>query len=114
MNDTFYEGLTIGILTGITLNVIKNYIFKNKYINRDTTKLDVTDEEIRSEYKSSTNENEEFKIALLVRHDLKMGKGKIAAQVRYTYKYILIVNILLFMILFENILFEMKNDNYLV
>lgn len=87
MDDMFYKGLTIGILTGITLNVIKNYIFQNKYTNRDKKKLYATEEKFQNEYKSSTKENEEFKIALLVRHDLKMGKGKVAAQVRYTYAY---------------------------
>lgn len=33
---------------------------------------------------TKNRESEEFKMALLVRHDLKMGKGKVAAQVRYT------------------------------
>ena len=67
--DLFYHGLIVGIMFGLSLNMIKNYIFK-------------TIRTSQQESKSLLKENEEFKMALLVRHDLKMGKGKVAAQVR--------------------------------
>lgn len=86
INYTFYKGLIIGVFTGITLNVIKNYIFPNTFTICDKKKKYITDGEFRSETNSLTKENGEFKIALLVRHDLKMGKGKVAAQVRNTFR----------------------------
>lgn len=68
-DNLFYVGLAIGILIGVTFNIIKNkLICHNK--KRDP--------------KTKNRESKEFKMALLVRHDLKMGKGKVAAQVRYT------------------------------
>lgn len=74
LTNSFYNGLTIGIVTGILLNASKNHIFKNKWISRFFAK---------SIDKTSQQQSSEFKMALLVRHDLKMGKGKVAAQVSY-------------------------------
>lgn len=74
ITNSFYNGLTIGIVTGLLLNASKSYIFKNKWISRFfAKKID----------KTSQQQSSEFKMALLVRHDLKMGKGKVAAQVGY-------------------------------
>lgn len=80
-NNSFYKGLTIGVITGIVLNVIKNYIFNSKLINREIKSLNKSDKSIQSGANSTTKSKGEFKMALLVRHDLKMGKGKVAAQV---------------------------------
>jgi len=79
ITDTFYNRLTLGILIGLALNMIKDYIFKTKWTSQD--KKSVAESQ-QQEPKLSINENGEFKMALLVRHDLKMGKGKVAAQVR--------------------------------
>lgn len=75
---TFYKGLTLGILLGLTLSTFKN-LFKDKLIiaNKNTNKTGMC---LQQKSKSSVS-NEKFKMALLVRHDLKMGKGKVAAQV---------------------------------
>lgn len=72
--NSFYNGLTVGIVMGVLLNMTKNYIFKNKWISRFC---------VKSIDETSRHQNSEFKMALLVRHDLKMGKGKVAAQVSY-------------------------------
>lgn len=82
--NTFYKGLTIGIITGMALNTIKNYLFNSKLINRGIACLNESGGSIQSAAKSSTKSEGEFKMALLVRHDLKMGKGKVAAQVSVT------------------------------
>ncbi|KAL5243065.1 hypothetical protein ACI65C_010475 [Semiaphis heraclei] len=74
--EKFYGGLTVGILIGLTLNTIFNYIFKTKCTSQDEKNVGKSQQEA----KLLPNKNGEFKIALLVRHDLKMGKGKVAAQ----------------------------------
>lgn len=80
-NGTFYKGITVGIITGMVMNMIKNYLFNSKFMNRGIPRLNETGESIQPGAKSSTKPEGEFKMALLVRHDLKMGKGKVAAQV---------------------------------
>jgi len=77
--EKFYGVLTVGILIGLTLNTIFNYIFKTKCTSQDEKNVVKSQQQ---EAKLLPNKNGEFKIALLVRHDLKMGKGKVAAQVR--------------------------------
>lgn len=67
--NLFYAGLITGTLIGLTFNIIKNKLICYN-IKKDTG--------------TKNRESGEFKMALLVRHDLKMGKGKVAAQVRYT------------------------------
>jgi len=69
-------GLIIGVVMGIYINMVKikwiSRLFSN-YLNEPRSC-------------GSTNKlTGEFKMALLVRNDLKMGKGKVAAQVRYIY-----------------------------
>lgn len=93
-NNTFFKGLTIGIITGMVLNTIKNYIFNSKLMNHRIACSNESGKSTQPEAKSSTKSEGEFKIALLVRHDLKMGKGKVAAQVSVNgYKYIFILTI---------------------
>ncbi|XP_022163368.1 peptidyl-tRNA hydrolase 2, mitochondrial-like isoform X3 [Myzus persicae] len=75
--DKFYGGLTVGVLIGLALHTIVNYIFKTNCTSQD--KKSVVESQQQAP-KSLPNKNGEFKIALLVRHDLKMGKGKVAAQ----------------------------------
>lgn len=75
--DTFYVGLTIGLLVGMTMNFFMNYVIKNKCKRNSSHAI------FQQKSNSSTKKNGEFKIALLVRQDLKMGKGKVAAQVRH-------------------------------
>lgn len=90
IND-FYKALTpliVGLFTGGILNHLFIHYIQNKYFSRDIKRIDATDGELRNKSKSLTKENGEYKIALLVRHDLKMGKGKVAAQVRYIYLFI--------------------------
>jgi len=77
--EKFYGGLTVGILIGLTLNTIFNYIFKTKWTSQDEKNVGKNQQQ---DAKLFPNKNGEFKMALLVRHDLKMGKGKVAAQVR--------------------------------
>lgn len=77
ITNTFYGGLTAGILIGIGFNIIKDYIVRTKW-NSQNKKSVVESQQPNSLIKN----NGEFKMALLVRHDLKMGKGKVAAQVR--------------------------------
>ncbi|VVC34450.1 Hypothetical protein CINCED_3A015169 [Cinara cedri] len=76
VTDTFFKGITIGILIGLSLHTIINYVFKNKWSRLNNK---ITDKNLQKS-NSSTKVNGEFKMALLVRHDLKMGKGKVAAQ----------------------------------
>ncbi|XP_050431950.1 peptidyl-tRNA hydrolase 2, mitochondrial-like isoform X2 [Adelges cooleyi] len=74
--DTFFKGLIIGVITGVVLNKVPNYIYsliRNNRIIKDEVKSNSKPEPV-----SSTKD--EYKMALLVRHDLKMGKGKVAAQ----------------------------------
>ncbi|XP_027846294.2 peptidyl-tRNA hydrolase 2, mitochondrial-like isoform X2 [Aphis gossypii] len=75
ITNTFYGGLTAGILIGIGFNIIKDYIVRTKW-NSQNKKSVVESQQPNSLIKN----NGEFKMALLVRHDLKMGKGKVAAQ----------------------------------
>lgn len=75
----FYEGLTCGLVLGITLNLIRSYIFKDK---SKTCHIKCRDGCLQQKPNSPVKIDGEFKMALLVRHDLKMGKGKVAAQVR--------------------------------
>jgi len=75
ITTTFYGGLTAGILIGLTFDMIKNYILRTKWTSQD--EKSVSENQLP---KSSINQKGEFKMALLVRHDLKMGKGKVAAQ----------------------------------
>lgn len=77
--NTFFDGLTVGILIGLTLNTIKNYMVSTKWTSQNNKSIDNN----QQKPSSSLNKNGEFKMALLVRHDLKMGKGKVAAQVRH-------------------------------
>lgn len=96
INDTFYHGLTVGLVMGMTLNMIKNYIFKSKLMNHGKNRINASVGSFQPEAKSSTKLNGEFKMALLVRHDLKMGKGKVAAQVSCIFIFVLgILNYLL-------------------
>lgn len=76
--NTLYDGLIVGILIGLALNTIISYTFKAKRRSQDEKSV----VESQQGPKSLKNKNGEFKMALLVRHDLKMGKGKVAAQVR--------------------------------
>lgn len=71
--DSFYVGLITGMVAGLTLYAIKNHVFKNK-------RSSVNDKSGHGDEQQKTGE---YKMALLVRHDLKMGKGKVAAQVRW-------------------------------
>lgn len=68
--NRFNIGMITGAVVGWTLNKIKNVFTKNK-----DPKVDNKKRRVRA--------GEEYKMALLVRDDLKMGKGKVAAQVRY-------------------------------
>jgi len=72
--NSFYVGLITGTVVGIslTLYAIKNRVFRNKLSSVDD----------KSGHGDVQQNAEEYKMALLVRHDLKMGKGKVAAQVR--------------------------------
>lgn len=79
MSHYFYEGIIIGLVLGTTLNLIKSYIFKNKSKNCHPKCIDGC---LQREPNAPVKIDGEFKMALLVRHDLKMGKGKVAAQVR--------------------------------
>lgn len=72
-NNPFYNGLTVGVLTAVAFTVTKKLICKNCKNSVQSISQ-----------KPSEKANGEFKMALLVRHDLKMGKGKVAAQVRFT------------------------------
>lgn len=75
-NNPFYNGLTVGVLTAMAFTVTKKLICKNS--SSHGCKSSVKSFSQISSVKASG----EFKMALLVRHDLKMGKGKVAAQVR--------------------------------
>lgn len=87
--DKMYDGLIVGVLIGLALNAIIKYTFKTKWASQDAS-VGKTGKSQQQEPKSIINNKEEFKMALLVRHDLKMGKGKVAAQVRqFELKYIL-------------------------
>lgn len=87
--DKMYDGLIVGVLIGLALNAIINYTFKTKWTSQDAKSVGKTGKSQYQEPKSIINNKEEFKMALLVRHDLKMGKGKVAAQVRqFELKYI--------------------------
>jgi len=77
--DKMYDGLIVGLLIGLALNTIINYAFKTKCTSQDAKSVGKSHQQ---EPKSKSNIKGEFKMALLVRHDLKMGKGKVAAQVR--------------------------------
>lgn len=77
ITNTFYGGLTAGILIGLTFDMIKNYILRTKWTSQNEKSVCESQQP-----KSLINQKGEFKMALLVRHDLKMGKGKVAAQVR--------------------------------
>lgn len=72
--NSFYVGLITGTVVGIslTLYAIKNRVFRNKLSSVDD----------KSGLGDVQQNAEVYKMALLVRHDLKMGKGKVAAQVR--------------------------------
>jgi len=86
-SDKMYDGLIFGVLIGLALNAIINYAFKTKCTSQDAKSVGKSQQQ---EPKSIPNKKGEFKMALLVRHDLKMGKGKVAAQVRqFELKYIL-------------------------
>lgn len=75
ITNTFYGGLTAGILIGISFNIIKDYIVRTKWTSQNKKSV------VESQQPDSLLKNNgEFKMALLVRHDLKMGKGKVAAQ----------------------------------
>eukprot|EP00102_Acyrthosiphon_pisum_P020509 XP_016657719.1 PREDICTED: peptidyl-tRNA hydrolase 2, mitochondrial isoform X1 [Acyrthosiphon pisum] len=76
-NDKMYDGLILGVLIGLALNAIYNYTFKTKCTSQDAKSVGKSQQQ---EPKSIPNKKGEFKMALLVRHDLKMGKGKVAAQ----------------------------------
>jgi len=77
ITNTFYGGLTAGILIGMGFNIIKDYILRTKWTSQNEKSV------VESQQPNSLiKKNGEFKMALLVRHDLKMGKGKVAAQVR--------------------------------
>lgn len=78
-NNIFYVGLTVGIMVGITLELIRNTFFQIKS-KPHSTHVYYDDKQKLS---SSSNVAGEYKMALLVRTDLKMTKGKVAAQVRY-------------------------------
>jgi len=85
--DKLYDGLIVGILVGLALQTIINYTFKTKCTSQNTKSVGKSQQQ---EPESIVNKKGEFKMALLVRHDLKMGKGKVAAQVRqFELKYIL-------------------------
>ncbi|XP_060852995.1 peptidyl-tRNA hydrolase 2, mitochondrial-like [Rhopalosiphum padi] len=75
ITNTFYGGLTAGILIGLTFDMIKNYILRTKWTSQNEKSVCESQQP-----KSLINQKGEFKMALLVRHDLKMGKGKVAAQ----------------------------------
>lgn len=79
MNDTFYKGVILGTLMGLGFSTIKSYIFKKKCLNFDEKSKHIKPQ---GDFTSLTTAKGEYKMALLVRHDLKMGKGKVAAQVR--------------------------------
>lgn len=81
ITDAFSKGLTIGVLTGLSLHMIVKYIFRNKYKKPDKNSTHTYVHNSNSD--GFTKVDGEFKMALLVRSDLKMGKGKVAAQVRY-------------------------------
>lgn len=72
ITDILSVEIVIGVIIGLSLPTIKNFIFR-----RDLNRIN------KSVQKSNSRTNQEYKIALLVRNDLKMGKGKVAAQVRY-------------------------------
>lgn len=73
--NKFNKGLAVGIITGILLNKITSYFY-------DFTGSRVASTEKTTESTSHSKIGAgEYKMALLVRHDLKMGKGKVAAQV---------------------------------
>ncbi|KAF0746543.1 peptidyl-tRNA hydrolase 2, mitochondrial-like [Aphis craccivora] len=75
ITNTFYGGLTAGILIGISFNIIKDYIVRTKWTSQNKKSV------VESQQPNLLIKNNgEFKMALLVRHDLKMGKGKVAAQ----------------------------------
>ncbi|XP_015380219.1 PREDICTED: peptidyl-tRNA hydrolase 2, mitochondrial-like isoform X3 [Diuraphis noxia] len=73
--EKFYGGLTVGLLIGLTINTIFNYIVKTIRTSQDEKNVGKSQQQ-----EAKPNTNGEFKMALLVRHDLKMGKGKVAAQ----------------------------------
>lgn len=73
MTDGFSLGLTIGLLMGLSLHMILKYIYKNKPNKPEKNNTQLNGFTIEGN----------FKMVLLVRSDLRMGKGKVAAQVRY-------------------------------
>lgn len=86
-SDKMYDGLIVGVLIGLALNMVISYAFKTKCTNQDAKSVGKSQQQQPT---SIPNKTGEFKMALLVRHDLKMGKGKVAAQVRqFELNYIL-------------------------
>lgn len=69
IESPFYVGLITGTLIGLFFSIAKDKLIRYN-VKKDT--------------RTKNRASEEFKMALLVRHDLKMGKGKVAAQVRST------------------------------
>lgn len=77
ITNTFYGGLTAGIVISVSFNIIKDYILRTVWTSKNEKSV------VECQQPNSLiKKNREFKMALLVRHDLKMGKGKVAAQVR--------------------------------
>uniref|UniRef100_A0A8D0LBA6 Peptidyl-tRNA hydrolase 2, mitochondrial n=1 Tax=Sphenodon punctatus TaxID=8508 RepID=A0A8D0LBA6_SPHPU len=69
----------VGLIIGVACGVCIGWCLRGRFFRLSKTKTAIVANELGNE-SSIMGESGEFKMVLIVRNDLKMGKGKVAAQ----------------------------------
>ncbi|XP_005986860.1 peptidyl-tRNA hydrolase 2, mitochondrial [Latimeria chalumnae] len=77
--DCFSNPITVSLLAGMGCGLCLGWVLRGRYLQVYKNSIPVTENGAGSET-SIMRESGEFKMILVVRNDLKMGKGKVAAQ----------------------------------
>uniref|UniRef100_A0A8C8RKP1 Peptidyl-tRNA hydrolase 2, mitochondrial n=1 Tax=Pelusios castaneus TaxID=367368 RepID=A0A8C8RKP1_9SAUR len=77
--DSLSQPGVLSLIAGVACGVCLGWGIRGRYFRRARTKMPLPANELGNEA-SIMGESGEYKMVLIVRNDLKMGKGKVAAQ----------------------------------
>ncbi|XP_044849411.1 peptidyl-tRNA hydrolase 2, mitochondrial isoform X1 [Mauremys mutica] len=77
--DSLFKPGVLSVIAGVACGVCLGWGIRGRFFRPSRAKMPVFANELRNEA-SIMGESGEYKMVLIVRNDLKMGKGKVAAQ----------------------------------